>query len=84
MPTDIELLTKPALATGMICRALNAGVPARWVAGHEVHGADPALRRELELRRAGYVLAIGCDRRVPTALGPLRADEPTAGLPERA
>ena len=67
VPDDIEFLTKPALATGMICRALDAGVPARWVAGDEVYGADPALRHELELRRVGYVLAIGCDRRVPTA-----------------
>ena len=84
VPDDIEFLTKPALATGMIIRALNAGVPARWVAGDEVYGADPALRAELELRRIGYVLAIGCDRRVPTAAGPLRADQIAAGLPRRA
>lgn len=84
VPDDIEFLTKPALATGMVVRALNAGVPARWVAGDEVYGADPALRRELETRRVGYVLAIGCDRRVPTAAGLLRADELTAGLPRRA
>ena len=30
------------------------------------------------------MLAIGCDRRVPTAAGPLRADELAAGLPRRA
>ena len=53
VPDDIEFLTKPALATGMICRALDAGTPARWVAGDEVYGADPALRGELELRRVG-------------------------------
>jgi SRSO17 transposase len=74
----------PALATGMICRALDAGAPARWVAGDEVYGADPALRTELEIRRVGYVLAIGCDRRVPTAAGLLRADEVTADLPKRS
>ena len=68
----------------MITRALNAGVPARWVAGDEVYGADPTLRAELELRRTGYLLAIGCDRRVRTHAGPLRADELTAGLPRRA
>src|SRR3954470_11773170 len=27
----------------MIARALDAGVPARWVAGDEVYGADPRL-----------------------------------------
>ncbi|MFI6935630.1 transposase [Streptomyces sp. NPDC050287] len=84
VPADIEFLTKPALATGMICRALNAGVPARWIAGDEVYGADPALRDELEIRRVGYVPAIGCDRRVPTAFGLIRADTLTASLPKRA
>jgi SRSO17 transposase len=84
VPEDIEFLTKPALAAGMLTRALNAGVPARWVAGDEVYGADPALRAELETYRVGYVLAIGCDRRVPTAAGLLRADQLTATLPKRA
>lgn len=65
MPADIEFLTKPALATGMMRRALNAGVPARRIAGDEVYGTDPALRDELEIHQVGYVLAIGCDRRVP-------------------
>ena len=68
----------------MLIRALNSGVSARWVAGDEVYGADPDLRAELEARRVEYVLAIGCDRRVPTAVGLLRADEITAGLPARA
>jgi SRSO17 transposase len=84
VPDDIGFLTKPALATGMIIRALNAGVEARWVAGDEVYGADPLLRAELESRRVGYVLAIGCDRRIPTQAGLLRADEIAAGLPRRA
>ena len=84
VPADIDFLTKPALAAGMLTRALNAGVEARWVAGDEVYGADPVLRAELELRRFGYVLAIGCDRRVPTAAGPIRADELAGDLPTRA
>lgn len=54
------------------------------MAGDEVYGADPLLRAELETRRVGYVLAIGCDRRVPTSAGLLRADEIAAGLPRRA
>jgi SRSO17 transposase len=84
VPEDIGFLTKPALAAGMLTRALNAGVPARWVAGDEVYGADPTLRAELETHRVGYVLAIGCDRRVPTEAGLLRADAITARLPKRA
>jgi hypothetical protein len=50
----------------------------------EVYGADPALRAELEFHRVGYVLGIGCDRRVPTEAGLLRADEIVAALPKRA
>jgi SRSO17 transposase len=84
VPADITFATKPALATGMLIRALRAGVPAGWVAGDEVYGADPDLRAELEAQQVGYVLAIGCDRRIPTAAGPLRADELAAGLPRRA
>jgi SRSO17 transposase len=84
VPAHIEFLTKPALATGMILRALNAGVAARWVAGDEVYGADPTLRAELETRRIGYVLGIGCDRKIPTAAGSVRADVLAAGLPKRA
>src|SRR3954454_6507374 len=56
----IEFATKPAIAAGMITRALHAGVPARWATGDEVYGADPRLRAELELARVGYVLAVGC------------------------
>src|SRR6476659_4618091 len=84
VPDDIEFLTKPALATGMLTRALRAGVPARWVTGDEVYGADPGLRAECELNRIGYVLAIGCDRRIPPSAGPVRADELAAGLPRHA
>jgi SRSO17 transposase len=84
VPQDIDFMTKPALAAGMICRALDAGVPARWVAGDEVYGADPVLRRELELRRVGYALAIGCNRRVTTPAGAIRADALTARLPRHA
>jgi hypothetical protein len=41
------------------------------VAADEVYGADPGLRAELEAQRIGYVLAIGCDRRIRTAAGPI-------------
>ena len=55
---------------------------ARWVAGDEVYGADPSLRADLEARELGYVLAIGCGRRVPTAAGPRRADALTTSVPK--
>lgn len=65
----------------MLARALEARVPARWVAGDEVYGADPVLHADLESRELGYVLGIGCDRRMPTAAGPRRADSLAASLP---
>ncbi len=84
VPDDVDFLTKPALATGMLTRALGAGVPARWVAGDEVYGHDPDLRAQCQAQQIGYVLAIGCDRRVPTPAGPQRADALVAGLPRWA
>ena len=44
IPEDTAFATKPALARRMIARTLDAGVPASWVAGDEVYGADPGLR----------------------------------------
>jgi hypothetical protein len=54
------------------------------VAADEVYGADPGLRADLETRQVGYVLAIGCDRRVPTAAGPIRPDTLAESLPKGA
>jgi SRSO17 transposase len=84
VPAGVGFATKPALARVMLVRALAAGVPAGWVAGDEVYGADPDLRTALEARRVGYVLAIAGNRRLPTAAGPLRADVLAAALPARA
>ncbi|MFI5952842.1 IS701 family transposase [Cryptosporangium sp. NPDC051539] len=84
IPDDIAFATKPALATTMLARALDAGIPASWVTGDEVYGADPHLRAALEDRQVGYVLAIGCNRQVPTALGPVRADALIKTVPKHA
>jgi SRSO17 transposase len=84
VPVEAGFATKPALATAMLARTLDAGVPAGWVAGDEVYGADPGLRTQLETRRVGYVLAIAGNRRLPTAAGLLRADVLAAALPRRA
>jgi SRSO17 transposase len=48
----------------MITRAIEAKVLAEWATADEVYGADPALRAQIEAPGLGYVLAIGCDRRV--------------------
>jgi len=84
VPDEVAFATKPALARQMIARALDAGVPACWVTGDEVYGADPSLRGELEARRIGYVLAVGSDRRVVTGAGTMRADQVAKTLPRGA
>lgn len=38
MSEAVAFRTKPALALAMIERALDAGVPCRWVTGDEVYG----------------------------------------------
>jgi SRSO17 transposase len=84
IPDQVGFATKPALATTMICRALDAGVPAAWVAGDEVYGANPGLRAELEARGVGYVLAVACDHRVRTGGATHRADALLKRVPARA
>jgi SRSO17 transposase len=84
VPDGRRFATKPTLATQMICRALDAKVPAAWVTGDEVYGANPGLRAELEAREVGYVLAVACDHRVPAGVGTTRADVVAARLPARA
>jgi SRSO17 transposase len=80
VPDGVEFATKPALATAMISRAIQAGVPAAWVAGDEVYGADPVLRRVIRGHQLGYALQVAANRRVPTQAGPLRVDELAARM----
>jgi SRSO17 transposase len=61
VPEAVAFQTKPALALAMIERALDAGVPCRWVTGDEVYGGDRTLRFVLEQRRQPFVLAIACN-----------------------
>jgi SRSO17 transposase len=83
IPEHTAFATKPALATALIARAVRAGVPAAWVAGDEVYGADPALRATVRGLGLGYVLQVAANRRVPTDAGPIRVDRLPALLPER-
>jgi SRSO17 transposase len=76
--------TKPTLARALIDRAVPAEVPAGWVAGDEVYGADPSLRAAIRDHRLGYVMAIAANRRVPTHAGPIRVDTLPALIPQRA
>lgn len=81
---DRGFSTKPALAKNLISRALQAGVPASWVTGDEVYGADPSLRASVRGHGLGYVFAVAANRRVPTTAGAIRVDELAAMLTKRA
>jgi SRSO17 transposase len=64
IPAGLTLTTKPKLGLTMLDRALDAGVPFAWVAGDSVYGADHRIRRRLEARRRGYVLAVTSGQRL--------------------
>jgi SRSO17 transposase len=81
VPADTTFATKPALATAMIRRAVQAGVPATWVAGDEVYGADPTLRQTVRALGLGYVLQVAAHRRVATHAGRVRVDTLAATAP---
>jgi SRSO17 transposase len=52
--------TKPQLAQGMLQRALDTGVPFRWVTGDTVYGGDRRLRVWLEQHAIPHVMAVKC------------------------
>jgi len=85
---EVEFATKPELAMAMIARALEAGVPASWVAGDEVYGQHSGLRRMLEGRGMPYVLAVPVNQRVIARqdgrVRELRADTLAETLPAQA
>ena len=58
MPAEVRCATTPQLAQRMVERALDGGLPVRWVVGDEVYGNDGRLRRALEERRQRYALTI--------------------------
>jgi SRSO17 transposase len=84
VPDQVGFATKPQLATRMLARALDAGVPASWVTGDEVYGANPGLRAELQARGVGYVLTVACDHRVRAAGDTWRADTLLRHVPAQA
>ncbi len=58
VPEEVVFATKPQLARRMLDRASKAGVPAAWVTGDSVYGADFCLRKELTERGQASVLAV--------------------------
>jgi SRSO17 transposase len=92
VPDEVDFATKTALAKDMLGRALDAGVPAAFVAADEAYGQDYKFRSWCEQRRIGYVVAVPRSQSIPLSLdaeisqlgGSRRADELVARAPERA
>jgi SRSO17 transposase len=88
VPGEVGFATKPELARQMLGRALDAGVPARWVTADEAYGQDHKFRVFLEQRRVGYVVAVPCSQSVGTGTGygntGSRADALAAAAPAQA
>jgi SRSO17 transposase len=61
VPDTVRFATKLTLARQMIERAVEAGVPARWVTADSVYGSDSHFRHFLQERRIAYVLGITSD-----------------------
>jgi SRSO17 transposase len=58
MPPERPVATQPQRARQMLERALDAAVPAAWVAGESVYGDNRPLRAWLEERTQAYVLTV--------------------------
>lgn len=82
---NIGFATKPRLALDMLADAVRAAVPARWAAGDEVYGNDPAFHSGVRALDLGYVLVVARDHRI-TVRGGIRrrADQIAADLPATA
>ena len=79
----LRFATKITLGRRMLARALDTAVPAAWCTADEFYGGDQHLRRDLQARGVGYVLAVARSHRVTArpADGALRADLLAPGCP---
>jgi SRSO17 transposase len=88
VPAGAGFMTKPELARSMLARALDAGVPARWVTADEAYGQDRKFRGFLEQRRVSYVVAVPCSQSTGPGTGygntGSRADVLAASAPAQA
>jgi len=58
VPEEVVFQTRPQLATTMLARALDTGLPTSGVTADEVYGGDRRRRLWLEERKQPFVLAI--------------------------
>ena len=84
VPGDVDFATKITHGRRMLARALDAGVPASWATADEFYGNHRGLRRDLQARRLGYVLAVARNHRVTLATGVAQVGHVGHQLPARS
>jgi SRSO17 transposase len=81
VPEAVRFATKLALARQMVGRALDAGVPAKWVTADAVYGSDYAFRKAAEDRGLGYVVGVRTDHAVAVGFRQVRVRSLLAEVP---
>jgi SRSO17 transposase len=89
VPEEVEFAIKTVLAQRMLGRALDAGVPAGWIAADEAYGQDHKFPTWCERRRTGYVVAVPRSQAIrgragAAGVGSARTDHVVAAAPEQA
>ena len=84
VPQRVRFATKGEIAKAMLERALEAGMPARWVVADTVYGTARGLRGWLEERECYYVLAVPETRGVYHQGSQRQAQMVACSLPEEA
>jgi SRSO17 transposase len=84
VPSDVGFATKLVLARRMIERAVDAGIPAKWVTADAVYGSDYHFRFALESQGLGYVVGVRTDFTVWVGFRPMRVKALLAEVPATA
>jgi SRSO17 transposase len=84
IPQSVRFATKLELAQQMIRRALDGGVPVRWVTADAVYGTDYTFRAALEERGLGYVVGVRSDHYVWVGLRQVQVRTLVADVPVKA
>jgi SRSO17 transposase len=84
VPEAVEFATKLVLARRMIDRAVEAGVPAKWVTADAVYGSDYHFRAAVEKHGLGYVAGVRADFAVCSGFRQVRAKALLAEVPADA
>jgi SRSO17 transposase len=84
VPEEVEFATKIVLARRMIDRAVEAGVPARWVTADAVYGSDYHFRATAEGHGLGYVVGVRTYFAVWAGFRQVRVGTLLAGIPADA